>query len=47
MAVELAGGVGMIEVETAPAAEEHVSAQPGDRQSGKYAQPRISCSGTM
>ena len=31
----------MVEVETAPAAEEHVSAKPGDGQAGKYTQPGI------
>ena len=41
MPMELAGGMGMIEVETAPAAEEHVSAEPRDRQPGKDAQPWI------
>ena len=41
MAVKLTGGVGVVEVETAPAAQEHVSAQPGNGQPGKYAQPRV------
>ncbi len=41
MAVKLTGGVGVVEVETAPAAEEHVSAEPGDGQAGEYAQPGV------
>ena len=41
MAMELARGVGVVEIKTAPAAQEHVSTQPGNGQPGKYTQPRI------
>ena len=33
--MELAGGMGVIEVQTAPAAQKHVSAEPGDRHPEK------------
>ena len=39
--MKLTGGVGVIEIETAPAAQKHVSAESGDGQAGEYAQPRV------
>ena len=39
--MKLTGGVGVVEIETAPAAQEHVSAEPGNGQPGEYAQPGI------
>ena len=41
MAMKLPGGVGVVKVETAPAAQKHVSAKPGDGQAGEYTQPGI------
>src|SRR5271156_5574673 len=41
MAVKLPGGVGVIKVKTAPTAQKHVSAKPGDGQAGKHTQPRV------
>ena len=33
--------MGVVEIQTAPAAQEHVSAQPGNGQAGEDTQPRI------
>ena len=41
MAMKLTGGVGVVEIQTAPAAKKHVSAEPGDGQAGENAQPRV------
>jgi hypothetical protein len=39
--MKLPGGMGVVEIQTAPAAEKHVSAQPGNGQAGENAQPWV------
>src|ERR1700722_5732751 len=39
--MKLTSGVGVVKIETAPAAEKHVSTQSGDSQTGEDSQPRV------